>query len=267
MFKLFEKIKHCHHNLVAWSRRTFGNTKSRIEEKQNELKELINLGYATNLEQIHKVRDDVNDLMHQEEVFWRQRSKAIWLPARDKNTKFFHKRASQRRRKNYIDKIMDKGGMWRIEATNIAAVVERYFTTLFSTSHPNTIYEVVELVDAVVTEEMDQNLLQPFVGEEVRKVLYQMLPSKSPSPDGMSPFFFQKFWHIVVTEAVLSILYSGHFLSKMNFTHILLIPKKKEPQSMSDYRPISLSNVISRLVSKVLPNRVKTILPYTISNA
>jgi len=83
----------------------------------------------------------------------------------------------------------------------------------------------------------------------------------------MSHFFFQKFWHIVVTEAVLSVLYSGHFLSKMNFTHILLIPKKKKPQSMSDYRPISLSNVISRLVSKVLPNRVKTILPYTISNA
>ena len=77
-----------------------GVTKSRIEEKQNELKELINLGYATNLEQIHKVRDDVNDLMHQEEVFWWQRSKAIWLPTRDKNTKFFHKRASQRRRKN-----------------------------------------------------------------------------------------------------------------------------------------------------------------------
>ena len=50
MFKLFEKIKHCRHNLVAWSHRTFSNTKSKIEEKQNELKELINLGYATNLE-------------------------------------------------------------------------------------------------------------------------------------------------------------------------------------------------------------------------
>ena len=125
-------------------------------------------------------------------------------------------------------------------------------------------------MDAVVTEEMNQNLLQPFVGEELHKALFQMHPSKSLGLDGMSPFFFQKFWHIVkgdVIEAVLFVLNSGHFLSKMNFTHILLIPKKKEPQSMSDYHPISLSDVISRLVSKVLANKVKTILPYTISDA
>lgn len=52
-------------------------------------------------------------------------------------------------------------------------------------------------------------------------------------------------------------LNSGHFLRKMDFTHILYIPKKKEPQSMLDYRPISLSNVISRLVSKVLAIELK----------
>ena len=56
-----------------------------------------------------------------------------------------------------------------------------------------------------------------------------MHPSKSPRLDGMSPFFFQKFWHIVgndVTNVVLSVLNSGHMLHKMNYTHIVLIPKK-----------------------------------------
>ena len=69
-----------------------------------------------------------------------------------------------------------------------------------------------------------------------------------------------------VTEALLSILNSGHILNKMNFTHILLIPKIKDPQHMADYRHISLSNVVSRIVSKVLANHVKTILPNIISN-
>ena len=57
----------------------------------------------------------------------------------------------------------------------------------------------------------------------------------------------------------------------MNYTHIVLIPKKKEkrkkkkePRSISDYRPISLSNVVSRIVSKVLANRLKLILPNVI---
>ena len=45
----------------------------------------------------------------------------------------------------------------------------------------------------------------------------------------MSPFFFEKYWHIVgrdVTTTVLSVLQSGHFLHKMNYTHIVLIPKR-----------------------------------------
>ena len=106
--------------------------------------------------------------------------------------------------------------------------------------------------------------------EEVRLALFQMHLSKSSGPDGMSPFFFQKYWHVVggdVTEAVLSVLNLGHILTKMNFTHIFLIPKRKDCQSMLDYRPISLSNVVSRVVSKVLANRVKCILPYIISDA
>ena len=88
--------------------------------------------------------------------------------------------------------------------------------------------------------------------------------SKFPRSDGMSPFFFQKYWHVVghdVTAAVLSVLTSGHFLHKMNYTHIVLIPKKNDPRCVFDFRPISLANVVSRIVSKVLANRLKLILP------
>lgn len=50
MFNLFERIKHCRLKLVAWSRVVFGNSKLRMEEKQRELEDLINLGCDNNLE-------------------------------------------------------------------------------------------------------------------------------------------------------------------------------------------------------------------------
>ena len=56
-------------------------------------------------------------------------------------------------------------------------------------------------------------------------------------------------------------------LKKMNHTHIVLIPKKKDPKYLADYRPISLSNVVSRIISKVIANLLKLILPNVISDS
>ena len=125
------------------------------------------------------------------------------------------------------------------------------------------IEDVLASIDSVVTEGIARSLTRSYT-EEVQVALFQMHPSKSPDPDGMSPFFFQKFWHIVghdVTIAVLSVLHSRRYLHKMNYTHIVLIPKKKNPQYITEYRPISLGNVVSRIISKVLVNQVKSILP------
>ena len=74
-----------------------GSTGTRIEENKQQLRTLTAQNDPANLELIQKVRGDINTLLYQEELAWRQRSRSIWLPAGDKNTNFFHQRASQRR--------------------------------------------------------------------------------------------------------------------------------------------------------------------------
>ena len=86
----------------------------------------------------------------------------------------------------------------------------------------------------------------------------------------MSSFFYQKYWHIVgtsVSTAVLSVLNSSKILRKINFTYLSLIPKKENPKKMSDYRPISLCNVLYKIISKVLANRLKIVLSIIISDS
>ena len=51
----------------------------------------------------------------------------------------------------------------------------------------------------------------------------------------------------------------------MNHTYIALVPKIEKPKKVSDFRPISLCNVIYRIMVKTIANRLKTILHQIIS--
>lgn len=133
---------------------------------------------------------------------------------------------------------------------------------------PSDFGEVLDGVEAVVTDEMNYQLTQDFTAEEITQALKQMGALTAPGPDGMSPIFYQKYWHIVGTDViagVLSCLRDGALLKKINHTNICLIPKTQNPEWVKDFRPISLCNVVYKLISKVLANRLKKILPYVIS--
>jgi hypothetical protein len=81
----------------------------------------------------------------------------------------------------------------------------------------------------------------------VEAALKQMASLKALGPDGMPPLFYQKYWHLVgtdATNAVLDCLNNGYPIQSLNHTYITLILKIKNPEKDSDFRPISLCNVI-----------------------
>lgn len=69
-----------------------------------------------------------------------------------------------------------------------------------------------------------------------------------------------------VSEAVLHVLNSRGSIKGINETFIALIPKKNSPAKVSDFRQISLCNVIYKLISKILANKLKKVLPSIISH-
>ncbi|KAL6129176.1 hypothetical protein ACLB2K_072529 [Fragaria x ananassa] len=114
----------------------------------------------------------------------------------------------------------------------------------------------------------ETNLMKEYTDDEIKTALFAMHPTKSPGPDGMSPFFFQKCWSIVNVDVYLVVrqyLQTGHSFPRSNLTHLCLIPKIKEPKESSHFQPIALCNVIIRIASKVVANRLKVLLAHVIS--
>ena len=110
--------------------------------------------------------------------------------------------------------------------------------------------------------------MEPFTGEEIWKALESIGDLKAPGADGMPSIFYKKFRSFIgdqVKKEVLQVLNGRPMPVDWNETIIVLIPKISSPQVLKDFRPISLCNVLYKIISKVLANRLKKILPDIIS--
>jgi len=104
--------------------------------------------------------------------------------------------------------------------------------------------------------------------EEVEEAVRSMPSDKALGPDGFTINFYKACWKLVkheVWEVVEDSRRSGSIVKSLNSTFIALIPKVEEANTPEKFRPISLCNVIYKIISKVIANRLKPILPGPIS--
>lgn len=264
---IVEKLYRCRKAISVWKRSNPSNNESLIEMLKAKIDQAQSDDGMTAEEEL-ELKWRLCEAYREEEIYWRQKSRAIWLREGDRNTKYFHAKTKQRRARNRITKIKNSMGTWVETEDGIEQVAVEYFGNLFESTNPTDSEGSIRCITETVTDEMNAALIAPVTDTEIRDAVFTINPDKAPGPDGMTSLFYQKFWNLIgkdVTRMVRGFFETGEIDKGINQTNICLIPKTSRPVSMSEFRPISLCNVSYKIISKVLSNRLKKILPSIIS--
>ncbi|KAG7594616.1 Zinc finger CCHC-type superfamily [Arabidopsis thaliana x Arabidopsis arenosa] len=109
-----------------------------------------------------------------------------------------------------------------------------------------------------------------FSEEDIKAAFFSLPRNKSSGPDGYSAEFFISCWSVLgaeVTADVAEFFSSGTLLKQWNATTLVLIPKTQNASRVADFRPISCLNTMYKVISKLLADRLKSILPSVISHS
>ena len=139
-----------------------------MEKKRKELIRVENMTLqGGNSVRLVELKKEINSLMDKEERMWRQRSRTMYLKDGDRNTRFFHCRATQRRCRNLITRIKDQENIWCTKPDQILAIFLAYYQQLFSSSNPVALVADLDSIPQIVTEDMNECLIGEFHAWEV----------------------------------------------------------------------------------------------------
>lgn len=263
------KLKRLKARLRVWNVNVFGilhtrklEAQARIESVQADLSSLgsSDLLHSRELAAL----SSYNDILDQEATFLRQKSRAAWLRDGDRNTSFFHRNLKCTRGQGGISSLVIDDSLTTDQQV-ISTHVVSYYENLFRQDPDFTpcFDGLEEFFPTKISPEQNQRLIQVPSHDDVKHAVFGMSPDSAPGPDGFGGRFYQDMWHIVgvdVTSAIRSFFFHGDFPSGINASFVTLIPKLRDATRIEDFRPIVLGNFLYKIVTKILADRLGSLL-------
>jgi len=194
-----------------------------------------------------------------------QKARSNWLKHGDSNSKFYHSSIKWRRIRNEV-KWVEVGGQWCEDPEVVRGQVKNHFEERFTATKDFGV-RLGAIKFKTISQEDKLSLISVFSEEEIREAVRQCDGSKSLKPDEFNLSFIQKNWETLkedIYAAVSQFQESGTIPKGCNASFITLIPKVCDPMKLDQYRPISLVGSCYKIISKVLSNKIKKVLPLVI---
>lgn len=212
---------------------------------------------------------NLSNLQRNSNNMWAQRARLSWIKDGDKNTTFFHAITCIRAQTNCIAQVVNAQGI----LCRDHASIESAFLTFYKNLWTSPICPFVNPLDALPCDlprlsDSDAALLvREVTKEKVYHTILDLPTGKAPGPDGVTVEFYRKFWPLIGHHlySAIRFFFDNSFIpSSWGKTFVTLIPKIEKPKLVSDFKPISLCNVNFKIISKILANRLRLVLPLLI---
>lgn len=252
------KLKHMKSVLRNWNRDKLGKMSERVSEAYKEL-EYIQLRIQSNPQDPCLTLEENKDQHHlikvlkEEELFAKQKARALQISAGDSNTRYFYNAMAVRNARNGIHKIDTLHGTLT-NSKEIAKEAVKFFSEAANPVNRLVIPKIIPF--KLKLRDPERIFLdRDYTEDEVKKAIMEAHPEKALRPDGFFAIFYQRFWDLVsndVFKSTLNFFSSFKYPESWATNFLSLIPKKLSPITFADYRPISLSNFHAKIVSKMM---------------
>ena len=213
---------------------------------------------------------ELNRVLNQEEELWALKSRVNWMIQGDRNTNFYHVSTLVRRKRNQILAIKDAMGEWVHEESAVKEIVRSRFNSIYTSSFVSSSWAAPDISQwqASLTNEERESIGGIASEEEIKTAFWSLKAFKAPRPDGPHAGFFHRFWLIVgnsVVDVVKKAFTERVVPEYLNRTLITLIPKTQSPETLNNYRPISLCNTVYKIITKIIVARLRPYLDKLVS--
>jgi hypothetical protein len=201
------------------------------------------------------------ELLQIQKIYWKQWASINWVTKGDICSRFFHAHATVKHRRNSIALLSDDNGSLFLDHDGKAGLLWNVFKCrLGSSDFSDNVFDLSSLIS--LQEDLHW-LEEPFTKQEIDSIVAALPTDKSPGPDGFNTNFLKKCWPIISQDFydLCEQFYQGDVcLRSINGSFIVLIPKKENAQLVGDFRPISLLNNSMKIITKLLANRLQTVM-------
>ncbi|KAA3479889.1 reverse transcriptase [Gossypium australe] len=195
---LVSNLENMKGGLESWASQIRRNRKMKIEVLTSKLTTLLESDKSDeNLVELIDTKIHLNFEIEKDECYWEQRARINLLKLGDRNTTFFHKQATKRRKLNLIYKMQFEDGRETKEIKEMEEIARSYFMKLFSAGRQDNYDKILSGIDWFILEEDNNKLKARYTKEEILEALSEMGPTKAPVEDGFPAVFYQKCWPII----------------------------------------------------------------------